>query len=87
MESVFARAAQRWFRMPKVVAGFLHFAVQPATTGLVLPSIDWLAAVVPSFDSYDYRYGLEENLVAFLHASWERERLRIANDPSVTRAG
>jgi hypothetical protein len=86
MEGVFARAAERWFRMPKVVTGFLHFAVQPATTGLVLPSIKWLASVVPSFDSYDYRYGLEENLIAFLHASWEREQLRIASDPSLQGA-
>jgi hypothetical protein len=86
MENVFGRAAERWFRMPKVVAGFLNFAVQPAMTGLVLPSIKWLAAAVPSFDSYDYRYGLEENLIAFLHAGWEREQRGIANDLSLQAA-
>jgi hypothetical protein len=86
MEDRFARASERWFRMPKVVAGFLNFAVQPAMTGLVLPSIKWLAAAIPSFDSYDYRYGLEDNLIAFLHASWEREQRKIANDSSLQAA-
>jgi hypothetical protein len=86
MEDVFVRAVERWFRMPKVVAGFLNFAVQPAVTGLALPSIKWLAPAIPSFDSYDYRNGLEENLIAFLHAAWEREQIKIANDPSLQGA-
>jgi hypothetical protein len=60
MEGVFARAAQRWFGMPKVVTGFLNFAAQPAAAGLMLPGIRWLAAAVPAFDSYDWKYGLEE---------------------------
>jgi hypothetical protein len=37
MEGVFARAAQQWFSMPKVVTGFLNFATQPALGGLMLP--------------------------------------------------
>jgi len=53
MEGVFARAAQRWFGMPKVVTGFLNFVTQPAAAGLLLPGIRGLAVVVPSFDSYD----------------------------------
>jgi hypothetical protein len=86
MESVFARAAQRWFNMPKVVTGFLNFVIQPAAAGLLLPGIKWLAAAVPSFDSYDWKYGLEENLIAFLHACWEREHHRISGDPSLQGA-
>jgi hypothetical protein len=86
MEGVFARAAQRWFSMPKVVTGFLNFVVQPAAAGLLLPGIRWLAAAVPSFDSYDWKYGLEENLIAFLHTSWEREHHRISCDPSLQGA-
>jgi hypothetical protein len=83
MEGVFARAAQRWFGMPKVVTGFLNFASQPAVGGLMLPGIRWLAAAVPSFDSYDWKYGLEENLIAFLHTCWERQHRRIASDASL----
>ena len=86
MEDVFARAAMRWFRMPKVVNGFLHFATQPAAAGLLLPGISWLAAVVPSFDSYDWKYGLEDNLVAFLHVCWERQRQKISDDPGLRGA-
>jgi hypothetical protein len=86
MESVFARAAQQWFAMPKVVTGFLNFVIQPAASGLLLPGIKWLAAAVPSFDSYDWKYGLEENLIAFLHSSWEREHQRISSDPSLQGA-
>jgi hypothetical protein len=41
---------------------------------------------VPSFDSYDWKYGLEENLIAFLHTSWEREHHRISGDPSLQGA-
>jgi hypothetical protein len=83
MESTFATAAQRWFGMPKVVTGFLHFVVQPAMAPLLLPSIKWLAATVPSFDSYEWRYGLEDNLIAFLHFCWDREQQRISGDPSL----
>jgi hypothetical protein len=86
MEGVFASAAQRWFAMPRVVTGFLNFVIQPAAAGLLLPGIKWLAAAVPSFDSYDWKYGLEENLIAFLHACWEREHHWIANDPSLRAA-
>jgi hypothetical protein len=86
MENVFARAAQRWFGMPKIVTGFLNFVTQPAAADLLLPGIRWLAAVVPSFDSYDWKYGLEENLIAFLHTCWEREQSRIAGDPRLQEA-
>src|SRR6516162_2462103 len=77
------KGAHRWFGIPKVVTGFLNFAVQPAVAGLLLPGIRWLAAAVPSFDSYDWRYGLEESLIAFLHTCWEREAHQISSDPSL----
>jgi len=67
--------------MPKVVTGFLNFTTQPATAGLLLPGVKRLAAAVPSFDSYDWRYGLEENIIAFLDACWDREHGRISSDP------
>jgi hypothetical protein len=86
MEGVFARAALRWFGKPKVVTGFLNFVTEPAAVGLLLPGIRWLAVVVPSFDSYDWRHGLEENLIAFLHVCWEREQEQISSDPALQGA-
>jgi hypothetical protein len=83
MESMFAAAAQRWFAIPKVVTGFLYFVIQPAMTALLLPSIKWLVTTVASFDPYDWRYGLEENLIPFLHICWDREQQRISGDPSL----
>ena len=86
MEGVFARAALRWFGKPSVVNGFLNFVTEPAMVGLLLPGVRWLAAVVPSFDSYDWRHGLEESLIAFLHVCWEREQERISGDPTLQGA-
>ena len=37
LEPVFARAAAKWFAMPKVTVGFLIFAVEPAGAKLLLP--------------------------------------------------
>ena len=48
--------------------------------------IQWLAAAVPSFNSYDWKYGLEENLIAFLQTCWEREYLKISGDPCLQEA-
>ena len=86
MEDVFAAAARRWFSNPRVVNGFLNFVTEPAASALILPGIKWLAAVVPAYDSYDWKYGLEENLIAFLHTCWERERQRISADPATQTA-
>jgi hypothetical protein len=86
MEGVFARAALRWFGKPRIVTGFLNFVTQPATVGLLLPGVRWLAAVVPSFDSYDWKYGLEESLIAFLHVCLDREQERISGDPALQGA-
>ena len=85
MEPVFARAAQQWFRMPRVTAGFLHFAVQPATAGLMLAAIRWLAVVIPSYDSYDWKGGLEDNLIAFMHACWDRHHQAISADTTLEK--
>jgi hypothetical protein len=86
MEPLFARAAQKWFAMPKVMTGFLRFAVEPAAANLVLPGIMWLAAAVPSLDSYDWRYGLEDNLITFLRTCWERHGEEISRSPDLHAA-
>jgi hypothetical protein len=83
MESLFARVAARWFKKPKLVSGFLYWVAQPAATGLLVPAIGWLAPVVPTFDSYDWRDGLEGNLIAFLRACWERKGEQISVDPDL----
>ena len=85
MEGLFARVAERWFKKSKLVSGFLHWVTQPAAVGLLVPAIRWLAPVVPTFDSYDWRDGLEGNLIAFLRACWERKGQQISADPGLER--
>ncbi|MCS3926108.1 hypothetical protein M2175_001139 [Bradyrhizobium elkanii] len=85
MEGLFARAVARWFKGSKLVSGFLYWVMQPAAVGLLVPAIRWLAPVVPTFDSYDWRDGLEGNLIAFLRACWERKGEQISADPDLER--
>jgi hypothetical protein len=85
IEGLFARVADRWFKKPKLISGFLYWVTQPATVGLLVPAIRWLAPVVPIFDSYGWRYGLEENLIAFLRACWEGKAQQISADPGLER--
>ena len=85
MEGLFARVAARWFKKSKLVSGFLYWVTQPAAVGLLVPAIRWLAPVVPTFDSYDWRDGLEGNLIAFLRACWERKGEQISADPGLER--
>jgi hypothetical protein len=58
----------------------------PLPSRLRARGLQRLAAAVPSFDSYDWKYGLEENLIAFLHTCWEREHHQISGDPSLQGA-
>jgi hypothetical protein len=85
MEGLFASVAERWFKKSKLVSGFLYWVTQPAAVGLLVPAIRWLAPVVPNFDTYDWRNGLEGNLIAFLRACWERKGQQIAADPDLER--
>ena len=85
MKGVFERAAARWLRTPKLVSGFLHWVAQPATVELLLPAIRWLAPIVPTFDSYDWRDNVEETLITFLRACWERKGQQISVDPDLAR--
>ena len=83
MESLFARVAERWFKKSKLVSGFLYWVTQPAAVGLLVPAIRWFAPVIPTFNSYDWRDGLEGNLISFLWACWERKREQISADPDL----
>jgi hypothetical protein len=85
MEGLFARVAERWFKNSRLVSGFLYWVTQSAATGLLVPAIKWLAPVVPTFDSYEWRDGLEGNLIAFLRACWERKGEQISADPGLER--
>lgn len=85
MEGLFARAAGRWFKKSRLVSGFLYWLMQPAAVGLLVPAIRWLAPVVPTFDSYDWRDGLEGNLIPFLRTCWERKGQQISADPDLER--
>jgi hypothetical protein len=86
MEGLLAQVAERWFKNARLVAGFLHWVTQPSAAGLLVPATRWLAAVIPSFDTYDWKDGLEQNLVSFLHTCWEREQARITANLDLERA-
>jgi hypothetical protein len=45
-----------------------------------------VAATVPSFDPYDWRNGLQDSLIAFLHHCWEREKDAISTTPELHKA-
>lgn len=83
LEDLYEMAFQRWGAMPKVVSGFAAFAVLPGAQGLLLPGIRWVSAAANSFDSYDWKYGLEENVIDFLGLAWQREHRRISSDPTL----
>jgi hypothetical protein len=80
---VFERAVLRWGGMPKVISGLVIFAIQPGANQLLLPAMRLTSAAVRSFGTYDWKYGLEENVIEFLHTCWQREGERIARDESL----
>ena len=83
LEDVFARAIERWGGMPKVISGLVVFASQPGASRLLLPALRWSATAVKSFDSYDWKYGLEDNIIEFLHTCWQRESAHIKRDETL----
>lgn len=85
MDELFSRVAARWFKSPKLVSGFLYYVTQPALANLLAPAIVWFAAQIPLFDTYAWRDGFEDNLVAFLRTCWARERERISADPGLNK--
>jgi hypothetical protein len=85
MDGLFAKVAARWFKESKLVSGFLYWITQPAAAALLIPAIRWLAPVVSTLDSYDWRDGLEGNLIAFLRACWERKGEQISVDSDLER--
>jgi hypothetical protein len=85
LKDILAKAFQRWGAMPKVVNGFAGFAVLPGAQHLLLPGIHWISKSTSEFDTYDWKYGLEENVTEYLRIAWQREGQRIASDPELRR--
>ncbi len=71
--------------MPKVINGFAAFAILPGARSLLLPGLQWIADATASFQSYDWKYGLEENVTEYLRIVWQREGQRIATDTDLRR--
>jgi hypothetical protein len=80
LENIFERALQRWGGRPKIISGLVMFAIQPGAKHLLVSALRWTSVAVRSFDTYDWKYGLEENVIEFLHTCWQREGARIARD-------
>jgi len=85
MTALFDQAAQRWFT-PRVIRNFLHFVVKPAAAPLLLRALPWLATAFTSFESYDWRDGIEGGLIEYLHVGWKREGQNILADPKLNKA-
>ena len=83
LEDIFAKAFEHWVKMPKVINGFSAFAILPGAKNLLLPGIRWISTAANSFDTYDWKYGLEENVTEFLRVAWQRESRRISSDPAI----
>lgn len=83
LEDIFEGALQRWGGMPKVISGLVMFAIQPGAKLLLLPALSWTSTAVKNFDTYDWKYGVEENVIEFLHTCWQRESAQIARDESL----
>jgi hypothetical protein len=80
LEDIFERAIQRWGSRPKIISGLVSFAIQPGARRLLIPALRWASVTAKSFDSYDWKYGLEGNMIEFLHTCWQQEGTRIARE-------
>jgi hypothetical protein len=83
LEDIFESALKRWGAMPRVIRGLVIFAIQPGAKELLIPALRWTSTAVKGFDTYDWKYGLEENVIEFLHTCWQREGERIARDQAL----
>ena len=72
--------------MPDVTRGFLAFAAKPGAAHLLLPGVFWVAKAVDSFDSYDWRHGMEDGLVDFLEVCRQRKSAEIAGNDELREA-
>ena len=77
------RALERWGGIPKIISGLVMFAIEPGAKQLLVPALRWTSAAVRNFDTYDWKYGLEENVIEFLHTCWQQEGERISRDEAL----
>jgi hypothetical protein len=86
MSDLYERAAAKWFSLPRVLSGFVHFAQHAAASGIATNSIPWIAAAVKAYGDYDWRYGTEEDLIEFLGTYWQRDAKQITADTALRTA-
>jgi hypothetical protein len=80
-------AARRWFVLPHVVSGFASFAVRPAAAQLLIPGVIWVSDAVRIFNNLNWKdFHLEEHLVEYLQACWERGATRVSGNPQIRAA-
>jgi hypothetical protein len=77
MRDVYRRAAEKWFVLPEVLAGFARFAKKYPASALALDGIGWIEAAAKTYDNYDWRHGVDDAVVEFLSACWKRDAAKI----------
>jgi hypothetical protein len=80
LQDIFEQAIARWGVFPKIITGLAGFVVQPGSAHFLLPALRWVFSAVSKFDTYDWKYGLEEAVIDYLHTCWQRESSRIMRD-------
>jgi len=83
LEDIYDCALQHWAGRPKIISGLVMLAVQAGSKQFLVPALRWTSTAVRSFDAYDWKHGLEENVIEFLHACWQQEGPRIARDETL----
>lgn len=82
----FDRAAARWCVIPRVAHGFARFLSRSATAVLILPFLGRLSVSLESYNDNDWRErGLEDALVAYLRACWEKRCAEVSSDETYRR--
>jgi hypothetical protein len=83
-----AQAAECWFVNARVLNGFARNITKPAYQRILCRGIEWIHSAVTKLSAYDFRHDrdFESNVIDALRCCWQRNRDRIAAEPSLRQA-
>ena len=83
---LFARAAQRWLRFPRVAQRLAWLAAAAEGRVLLVPSLAWFADALESYTSSRWDKALAAALIRYLRAVWQNARDSVRVDTTSLRA-